>query len=373
MAPALGVPLSLGPLRVGVVFRSDSTLVSNEVYLDNVKLALEGGGPNDQQETLFGEVANAPGLHTLRAESTDVANRRQTRSWEFLTVGTEGEGTPRLTTLSPLPGVAVIGGQVRLSARLESAAGVQSVDLRLDGRPVNITTQGDATRQTITSDQTNQANGWHYVTLRVQDRGGRSNSTAWYFYVGTLTTNLDRRYFPETGQSLSGPIRRYWEAQGTRAIPFLGYPLSGMISEIQPDGKAYTVQYFERARLEYHPENAGTPYEVQRGLLGVQFHHPDAPLAPPPPDRTTRFFPETGHLVKGAFYIYWNTTGGVESYGYPISEEFQERNEQDGKTYIVQYFQRARFEYHPENAGTPYEVLLGQLGRKLYNQIYPNR
>ena len=31
----------------------------------------------------------------------------------------------------------------------------------------------------------------------------------------------------------------------------------------------------------------------------------------------------------------------------------------------TQYFERARFEYHPENAGTPYEVLLGQFGRRI--------
>jgi len=36
------------------------------------------------------------------------------------------------------------------------------------------------------------------------------------------------------------------------------------------DGKEYTVQYFERARFEFHPEAAGTPYEVQLGLLGAQ-------------------------------------------------------------------------------------------------------
>jgi hypothetical protein len=29
----------------------------------------------------------------------------------------------------------------------------------------------------------------------------------------------------------------------------------------------------------------------------------------------------------------------------------------------VQYFERARFEYHPEFKGTPHEVLLGHLGR----------
>jgi len=34
----------------------------------------------------------------------------------------------------------------------------------------------------------------------------------------------------------------------------------------------------------------------------------------------------------------------------------------DGKSYLVQYFQRQRFEYHPENKGTRFEVLLGRLG-----------
>jgi hypothetical protein len=33
-------------------------------------------------------------------------------------------------------------------------------------------------------------------------------------------------------------------------------------------GRPRVVQYFERARFEYFPENAGTPYEVQLGLLG---------------------------------------------------------------------------------------------------------
>jgi len=31
----------------------------------------------------------------------------------------------------------------------------------------------------------------------------------------------------------------------------------------------------------------------------------------------------------------------------------------------TQYFERARFESHPENAGTPYTILLGQFGRRI--------
>ncbi len=46
----------------------------------------------------------------------------------------------------------------------------------------------------------------------------------------------------------------------------------------------------------------------------------------------------------------------------PLSEEFGERDPGSGKEYIVQYFERNRFEYHPENKGGDYEVLLGLLG-----------
>ncbi len=48
--------------------------------------------------------------------------------------------------------------------------------------------------------------------------------------------------------------------------------------------------------------------------------------------------------------------------GYPISDQFQEKSEVDGKVYTVQYFERAVFELHPENK-PPYDVLLSLLGR----------
>ena len=52
--------------------------------------------------------------------------------------------------------------------------------------------------------------------------------------------------------------------------------------------------------------------------------------------RGTRYFPETGHNLRGAFFNYFQEKGGLEIFGYPITEEFQE----DGL--LVQYFQRAR-------------------------------
>ncbi len=127
------------------------------------------------------------------------------------------------------------------------------------------------------------------------------------------------------------------------------------------------TQWFERNRFEYHPEYAGTPYAVLLGLLGrdvTQGRTGDSPFAPVagPPVGTCRYFAETQHSLCGTFLAYWEQHGGLALYGYPISEEFQEVSPTDGKTYTVQYFERNRFEYHPENAGTPYAVLLGLLG-----------
>jgi hypothetical protein len=47
-----------------------------------------------------------------------------------------------------------------------------------------------------------------------------------------------------------------------------GYPISDELEEKLADGKIYTVQYFERARFEFHPENPA-PYNVLLGALGV--------------------------------------------------------------------------------------------------------
>src|SRR5215203_4317256 len=82
-------------------------------------------------------------------------------------------------------------------------------------------------------------------------------------------------------------------------------------------------------------------------------------------------FPETGKTVCGKFLTYWNAHGGLRQQGYPISNEFQEKSDVDGKTYTVQYFERAVFEMHPENQ-PPYDVLLSLLGTMRLKEKYPN-
>jgi hypothetical protein len=85
-------------------------------------------------------------------------------------------------------------------------------------------------------------------------------------------------------------------------------------------------------------------------------------------------FTQTGHKVCGKFLTYWQQHGGLAQQGYPLSEEFVETSDLNGKPYTVQYFERAVFEYHPENQ-PPNDVLLSQLGTYLakanYTQGFP--
>jgi hypothetical protein len=166
-------------------------------------------------------------------------------------------------------------------------------------------------------------------------------------------------YLPATGHNIGLAIKRFYETHGGLAI--FGLPLTELIEQ---DGMP--VQYFERARFELHPE-LPAPYYVSLTLVGSLLTRDSAgaaftprPAEAGPSART--FFPATGHTLGGVFNEFWLHNGQLSAFGYPISEEFGEINAIDGRLYLVQYFERARFEYHPEHAGTPYQVLLGQLG-----------
>ncbi|MCC6298939.1 MAG: carboxypeptidase regulatory-like domain-containing protein [Anaerolineales bacterium] len=75
-----------------------------------------------------------------------------------------------------------------------------------------------------------------------------------------------------------------------------------------------------------------------------------------------KFFPETGHNIRGEFLKFYNNTHDpILVYGYPITEQFVSR---DGKT--VQYFQRARFEVTASGA-----LALTPIGRALHQPATP--
>lgn len=177
-------------------------------------------------------------------------------------------------------------------------------------------------------------------------------------------------YFPETGLTLSDEhgFLSYWRAHG--GLAQFGLPRTAEIREVNPaNGRIYTVQWFERNRFEWHPEYGGTPSEVLLGLLGSQAiigREAEGPFVRVPDPRLAgqTYFAETGHTLRNSFKAYWEAHGGLPLYGYPLSEEFTERDPITKAEYLVQYFERNRFEWHPDNQ-EPYKVLLGLLGNRI--------
>lgn len=193
------------------------------------------------------------------------------------------------------------------------------------------------------------------------------------------------RCFAETGYCIDGAMRTYWESHGGLAV--FGLPL-GELTQTTVDGVPISTQLFERNRIELHPNNKA-PYDVQLGLLGNDYllRTTGASIAPAgaiteidpagmakSARQDCQWFATTQQYVCGEFYAYWRKYGtganlkgpfsiaeNTALFGLPITGVYTAAL--NGNAYQVQVFERARFEYHPENP-VPYRVQLGLLGRE---------
>ena len=132
-------------------------------------------------------------------------------------------------------------------------------------------------------------------------------------------------------------------------------PALGAATALEVQEGAYYRSH-QNFKLEYWPDLAGTPYQVQPSLLGVKaterFWFPT--ISPFESEESVVYFPETGHSVRFGFLDFFRATGGINLLGYPISEEI----EQDGIT--VQYFQRGGLRYVPSDQVPIQPMPLGQ-------------
>lgn len=190
--------------------------------------------------------------------------------------------------------------------------------------------------------------------------------------------------FPDTpgiSDCLAGRFAQYWETNG--GIPVFGYPTTPLYDAKTADGSAL-AQMVERNRLEYHPE-LPPPYDMLLGRLGSDrleaqgrdWH--DAPYGKP--QSGCWYASETRHTVcdqePGLGFLTFYRTHGLELgdpgisereslalWGFPLTEPAYETNAA-GDRVLTQWFERARFEYHPDKPPI-YRVLLGLLGREAW-------
>lgn len=173
----------------------------------------------------------------------------------------------------------------------------------------------------------------------------------------------DNVYFPQTHHFMSAGFKTFWQDHGAAEI--LGYPMTEEFSETDPTtGEQMTVQYLQRAKLEYRasaPDGHRITIARLGAILTSDRHFNQVPAAPDSANR--RYFPETGHTIAYGFKEFWEANGGLAAFGYPISEEFTE----NGRT--VQYFERARFEFNPTSDNPNYKVTLGLLGQEALERM----
>jgi hypothetical protein len=166
----------------------------------------------------------------------------------------------------------------------------------------------------------------------------------------------ESRLYPQHGHWVMGEFLKAYLSIPNPEVIF-GYPITEAFQEQDQDR---IVQYFEKARFELVPDN---PPELRVRIteLGSFFYTPSGQELPLPSNfPACKYFQETRKQVCYAFLDYFEANGGAAQFGYPLSN-FEIQDE-----LIVQYFQRARFEWHPELPQGK-RVTLTNLG---YNYFY---
>jgi hypothetical protein len=251
---------------------------------------------------------------------------------------------------------------------------------------VEVTTDanGDfSTTAQVPQPPTNNAFGVSY-RAQIVPSGGFSNYRCFAFPAGQVA-----RYFPETDHEIDGRFLEYWGQNG--GLDVFGYPLT---AERLEDNRV--VQYLERHRFEYAPTNP-PPYDVLLGRIGAEvmqqqgLNWREMPTGDGP-EAGCLYFEATNHNVCNqlaaqgvGFLNYWQSNGlefdgqpghsyeeSLALFGLPLTEPYD--YEVEGQLVQVQWFERARFEWHPDNPAG-FRVLLGRLGARLLNggQTTPNQ
>ena len=162
------------------------------------------------------------------------------------------------------------------------------------------------------------------------------------------------QFFPETGHYVRGDFLRYYRSVPDPDLVF-GYPITEQITS--KDGK--TVQYFQLARFELR-RDLPEQQRVQLTPIGQALYQRAEQLRLENISGCELF--PTGFSVCLAFLDFFNANGGMTQFGNPISPfEFHE-------TLIVQYFEKARFEWRADRPEGQ-RVVLTDLGRQYFDRL----
>jgi hypothetical protein len=164
----------------------------------------------------------------------------------------------------------------------------------------------------------------------------------------------------ETGHSVTGLFMEQYNSVSD-PLEIYGLPITGEFQGMSAHGIT-TVQYFTKARFDLLIGADGKQSIVVANLGELLYPGP-GPLAPVPNDGPTcQRFPDTGKNVCYAFLQYYQSKGGKEVFGEPISDlEIREGR-------YVQYFEKVRMEWQPELQADVH-VVLTDLGKRYFDLV----
>ncbi len=167
------------------------------------------------------------------------------------------------------------------------------------------------------------------------------------------------QYFADTGHNVGGDFWLFYQSVPEAQLVF-GSPITEQFTD-STSGRL--IQYFQRARFEYFPERPAGQ-RVQVAALGEYVYQ-----RVPSEGEVNIFTPigcrydaESGFSICYAFLEFFDKYGGEAVFGKPRSP-FVFYN---GR--IVQYFERARFEWYPEYPDGQ-RVVLAELGRIYFDLL----
>jgi hypothetical protein len=171
----------------------------------------------------------------------------------------------------------------------------------------------------------------------------------------------DGLFFEETGHAVKGEFLTFYQDLPDPLL-VLGYPITDsfphkILGDLQ-------IQYFQRARLEYDRQ-AAPGQQVRMSPLGEWLYDSQQrgdPAGFSVSSGACRLFATNNHYVCYAFLQFYDAHQGALYFGEPISDT----ENIDGR--LVQYFERARMEWQPDQpVGS--KVVLTDLGRWYFDIV----
>jgi hypothetical protein len=160
-------------------------------------------------------------------------------------------------------------------------------------------------------------------------------------------------------------FRTFW--QNTGGLDQFGYSITDLYPR-SVNGKTFYIQEFERARLEYFP-SVSAPHNVLLGRVGAEWLDYHIGELTPLLAEDNQFVEGIGtcSIIKpnrpavcGAFLDYHTAHGAeidgiptinsnerLRLFGEPLTPAMRWSN--NGQSMVIQVFERARFEYHPND------------------------